>query len=117
MLDWIADHYGLRHEQLRQPSLPMMVSYIRQQASAINAYKAEAEQESISGSDTALSCTAEKLAEQLRLAVDLLPAAEIKSNKFAFSDAPTSLAWKGAQFEVLCHDVPKPRGGCLCIPI
>ena len=89
-----------------------MVAYIRQQASAINAYKVEAERNSISGSDSALSCTAEKLAEQLRQAVHLLPAARIKKSTFGFSKAPTSLAWKGAQFEVLCGDVPKPRGGC-----
>jgi len=98
---------------MREPIMPMMVAHIRQQASAINAYKVEAERNSISGSDSALSCTADKLAEQLSLAVNLLPAPHIKKSTFGFSKAPpTSLAWKGAHFEVLCHGVPTPGGGC-----
>ena len=91
-----------------------MVAYIRQQASAILAYKSEAEQISILGSDTTVDCTADMLVEQLRVAVNLLPAGEnIQKQNFGFSDEPTSLAWTGVQFEVLCNDEePKHRGGC-----
>ena len=108
MLNWIGDHYILRSPNLREPSLPMMVAYIHQQASAINVDKAEAEQNAILGSNTALSCTTERLAEQLALAVDLLPAAEIEKPNLAFSNRLTTLAWQGAQFEVLCYEDPKP---------
>jgi hypothetical protein len=90
----------------------MMLAYILQQASAIRAYKVAAEGNSILGSDSALSCTAERLAKQLEVAVNLLPVEHSKKKNFAFSDAPTSLAWKGVQFEVLCDDKLEYRGGC-----
>ena len=114
LLSWIGDNYILRHGQLREPALPMMVAYIRQHAATILAYKYEAERISIGGSDTAIGCTADMLAEQLRVAVNLLPVEEedIEKGKFGFSGKPTSLAWKGVQYEVLCNEEPKHRGGC-----
>ena len=73
----------------------MMVAYIRQQASAIKAYKVVAEKISILGSDNALSCTAKQLAKQLKVAVNLLSGQHIKKNNFGFLDLLTSLALTG----------------------
>jgi hypothetical protein len=114
LLSWIGDNYSLRDPaaNLKEPSLPMMVAYICQQASVIKAYKVAAEKDSILGSDNALSCTAKQLAKQLDMAVDLLPGEHIEKNSFGFLDSPTSLAWTGVQFEVLCDDKPQYQGGC-----
>jgi hypothetical protein len=113
LLCWIGNNYSLRDpaENLKEPSLPMMVAYITQQASAIKAYKVAAEEVSILGN--ALKCTAKQLAWQLEVALNLLPGQQrIKKKNFGFLDSPTSLAWTGAQFEVLCDDKPKCLGGC-----
>jgi hypothetical protein len=108
MLNWINDSYILQDPATgrREPFMSMAVAYLRQLISAIKAYKDEAEKNSIWGSDTAVSCSREKLAEQLDMAMEVFPEVVKKRHPSVSNRRPISLAWKGVLYEVLCDGKP-----------
>jgi hypothetical protein len=112
---WISDNYTLQDKAtgVREPCMPIILAYIHQQASAIKAYKNEAEKRSILGSDSALHCSEDKLAGQLAMAIKIFPAELVQQQQDApISDTQfSSLAWKGVTYE-LCHDEVLHRSEC-----
>ena len=114
IMNWINDNYVFQDKAtgLREPCMPIILAYIHQQTSAIKAYKNEAEKHSIWGSDTAVHCTEDKLAEQLRMAVEIFPAELVRQHVSISNTQFSSLAWKGIPYEVLCRGEVLHRSEC-----
>lgn len=116
ILNWIDDNYMLRDPAtgLREPPMPMLLTYFLEQISAINAYKKEAEEKSIWGSDTAVDCSQDRLAEQLSMVAEIFPELEgTEKRHFSIPNAKSpSLAWQGVQYEVLCDKKPLHISEC-----